>query len=104
MVVYSLYGVIALLALAPIAILLSASERATGVIYGMSFIVTLVLCAIALRGLFGYVPNPSSVTLPLGLPWLGAHFRIDAVASILPRRDQSRRCGNESVRARLWPP
>jgi hydrogenase-4 component B len=81
MVVYSLYGVIALLALAPIAILLSASERATGVIYGMSFIVTLVLCAIALRGLFGYVPNPSSVTLPLGLPWLGAHFRIDAVAT-----------------------
>jgi hydrogenase-4 component B len=81
MVVYSLYGVIALLALAPIAILLSASERATGVIYGVSFIVTLVLCAIALRGLFGYVPNPSSVTLPLGLPWLGAHFRIDAVAT-----------------------
>ena len=27
------------------------------------------------------MPTPSSVTLPLGLPWLGAHFRIDALAA-----------------------
>ena len=35
---------------------------------------------IALLCLLGF-SEPSSVTLPLGLPWLGAHFRIDALAA-----------------------
>ena len=26
-------------------------------------------------------PTPSSVTLPLGLPWIGAHFRLDPLAA-----------------------
>ena len=26
------------------------------------------------------VPPPAGVELPLGLPWLGAHFRIDALS------------------------
>ena len=36
---------------------------------------------IALLCLFGYSDTSSTVTLPLGLPWLGAHFRIDALAA-----------------------
>ena len=39
------------------------------------------------------------VVLPLGLPWLGAHFRIDALVRLLPRRRQSRRRGGEPLRA-----
>ena len=85
MVVYTLYGVAALVALAPIAITLGASPRvngvATSVIYGASLIVTLTLCVIALLSLFEYSQTPSLATLPLGLPWLGAHFRIDALAA-----------------------
>ncbi len=81
MVVYALYSVAALLALAPIAILLGASARATVAVYGLSLVVTLILVIIALLSLFGYTTASSSVTLPLGLPWLGAHFRIDAVAA-----------------------
>ena len=84
MVVYGLYGVAALLALAPIAIALGASPRdkgvVTGVVYGASLIVTLTLCVIALLCLFEH-RAASTVTLPLGLPWLGAHFRIDPLAA-----------------------
>ena len=41
MVVYALYGVAALLVLAPVAIALGASPRGTSVVYGASLIVTL---------------------------------------------------------------
>jgi formate hydrogenlyase subunit 3/multisubunit Na+/H+ antiporter MnhD subunit len=79
MVVYALCGVGALLALAPIAVVLAASPRASDVIYGASLVVTLVLGGIGLISLFGL--SISTAALPLGLPWLGAHFRIDALAS-----------------------
>ena len=80
-VVYALYGVAALLALAPVAIALGAAPRATSIVYGVSLIITLSLGANALLALFGYPATISGVTLPLGLPWLGAHFRIDALAA-----------------------
>ena len=80
MVVYALYGVAALVVLAPIAIALGASPRGTGMVYGASLIITLTLCMIALLCLFD-PPLKATVTLPLGLPWLGAHFRIDALAA-----------------------
>ncbi len=81
MVAYALYGVAALLALAAIAIALGASPRGNGLVYGASLIVTLTLCVIALLSLFEYSDRSSTATLPLGLPWLGAHFRIDALAA-----------------------
>lgn len=81
MVVYALYGVAALLALAPIAIALGRAPRGSAVVYGASLIITLVLGLLALLHLFEYSGPVSSVGLPLGLPWLGAHFRIDALAA-----------------------
>lgn len=81
MVVYALFGVLALMALAPLAIALRASSHATGLLYGASLIITLTLCAIALLALFGYDGAGSATILPLGLPWLGAHFRIDALSA-----------------------
>ncbi len=79
MAIYALYGVGALLALAPIAVVLAASPRASNVIYGASLIATLALGVIGLICLFER--KVSIATLPLGLPWLGAHFRIDALAA-----------------------
>ena len=70
MVVYALYGVAALVVLAPVAIALSASPRGTSVVYGASLMITLTLGMIALLCLFGYSDTSSTVTLPLGLPWL----------------------------------
>src|SRR5450756_138499 len=81
MVVYALYGVAALVVLAPVAIALGVSPRGTSVVYGASLMITLTLGMIALLSLFGYSDPSSTATLPLGLPWLGAHFRIDALAA-----------------------
>src|SRR6266700_1978919 len=80
-VVDALYGVAALLALAPIAIALRRSPGGTPAIYGASVIITTALGVIALSALFGFSSPPAAITLPLGLPWLGAHFRIDALAA-----------------------
>ncbi len=79
MVAYALYGVAALLALAPIALVLATSQRAGGFVYGASLVIALAIGAISLASLFG--EPTSSVVLPLGLPWLGAHFRIDALSA-----------------------
>ncbi len=84
MVVYALFGVAALVALAPIAVAFGVSQgkdTTTTLIYGACLIVTLGLCTIALLSLFDVSHTISQATLPLGLPWLGAHFRIDALAS-----------------------
>src|SRR5665213_3069409 len=84
MVVYALFGVMALVALAPIAVALGASSSgraaASNAVYGACLVVTLSLCTVALLCLFGGL-KVAAVTLPLGLPWLGAHFRIDALAA-----------------------
>ncbi len=79
MVVPALYAVAALFVLAPLAIAMGRSKAATPVVYGASLVVTLMLVVVGLFGLVG--TPPSSVMLPLGLPWLGAHFRIDALSA-----------------------
>lgn len=79
MIVTALEGVLALVALAPIAIALGVSARASSVVYGACLIVTLALGILALLSLLG--GGVSTVTLPMGLPWLGAHFRIDALSA-----------------------
>ena len=79
MAVYALYGVAALLVLTPIAVVLAASPRASNIIYGACLVVTMLLGVIGLVCLFGR--TVSNATLPLGLPWLGAHFRIDALSA-----------------------
>jgi hydrogenase-4 component B len=81
MIVDALFGVAALLVLAPIAVAIGASSRATPAVYGVSLVITLMLGVIAVASLFGVVDGAMSVTLPLGLPWLGAHFRIDALSA-----------------------
>ncbi len=79
MVIPALLAVAALLALAPIALLLSRSPFGRPVAYGASLALALVLATAAAASLFGH--HDSAITLPLGLPWLGAHFRIDALSA-----------------------
>jgi len=81
MVVAALSCVLVLLALAPLAIAVRASSRASILIYGACLLVTLTLAIIALLALLGHAGPATAVTLPLGLPWLGAHFRIDALSA-----------------------
>jgi len=81
-VVYLLYGVAVLLAISAVAATLSKFRSATGIVYAASLVVTVVLSGIALAILFGQPATTVMAVLPLGLPWLGAHFRIDALSSV----------------------
>jgi hydrogenase-4 component B len=69
------------LAIAVLAIILARSKGSTTLVYAT----TLAVCAVALFGSMGWLTgqraSASELTLPLGLPWLGAHFRLDALAS-----------------------
>jgi formate hydrogenlyase subunit 3/multisubunit Na+/H+ antiporter MnhD subunit len=71
----------AFLALAVLAAILSRSEAATRLTYGATLLVSLFTTGIALYRLLGDPGGASLSTLPLGLPWLGAHFRLDALAA-----------------------
>ncbi|TFV68572.1 hydrogenase 4 subunit B [Bradyrhizobium frederickii] len=81
MIAVALWSVAALLALAPAGIVLSTRPRGSIILYGGCLIVTSTLCVTALSGLL-YPPQPApSAILPIGLPWLGAHFRLDALSA-----------------------
>ena len=70
-----------LLGLAVLAIVLSRSKISTPVIYGATLAVSAIALVGALRILLGGAADATTLTLPVGLPWLGAHFRLDALAS-----------------------
>jgi hydrogenase-4 component B len=70
----------ALLALAPIAVMIGRSPAATPLVYGASTIVTAISLAAASAHLLS-AAAPLGVTLPVGLPWLGAHLRLDALSA-----------------------
>ena len=48
------------------------------IVYGGSLGISLLSLLVALLSL---AAAPSTVTLPLGLPWIGAHFRLDPLAA-----------------------
>src|SRR5437588_10900098 len=81
MIAKLLFGVAALVVLAPVAVAFARSGRGNSVIYGACLLVTTMLCAAAVSSLLGLAGNASATVLPLGLPWLGAHFRVDALAA-----------------------
>src|SRR6185437_16818823 len=73
-----LAGVAGLLGLSVLALLLFRRRAATPIIYGACLAICLGLCASAALSLN---QAASQAVLPLGLPWLGAHFRLDALAA-----------------------
>jgi hydrogenase-4 component B len=68
----------ALLAIVPVAIATGRSSHGRIIVYGASLIFSPALVLLALASLFA---PPSTISLPLGLPWLGAHFRLDALSA-----------------------
>jgi len=75
-----LAGAATLLALAIFAVIIGRSAAATRVVYGASMLIATISLAAALAHLLG-AAAPSRITLPLGVPWLGAHFRLDALSA-----------------------
>jgi len=76
-----LWSCVALLGSGLLAI--AASRSATvnrRLTYGLSFAASGIACATALVGLISNGGNAQTLELPLGLPWLGTHFRLDALS------------------------
>src|SRR6266446_1429610 len=80
-VVVALCSVSAFLGLPLLAATAMRWSAATRVIYGACVIICLVVLVVALTQLLSAGSTASSLRLPLGLPWIGAHFRIDALAA-----------------------
>src|SRR5579863_9001391 len=76
----SLAGSAALLALSIVSVAIGRLRAATAIVYFACFAVTLGLLGNALCALLAR-RGTDAVTLPLGLPWVGAHFQSDALAS-----------------------
>jgi hydrogenase-4 component B len=70
-----------LLGIAVAAIALGRFKNSTAVVYGATSAICLAALFGSIRSLVGDPANASDLTLPIGLPWLGAHFRLDALAS-----------------------
>jgi hydrogenase-4 component B len=80
-VVLQMWCVAGLLGMAILAITLSRSNASTSVVYSATLAICLAASLGATYWLVGGKTNASEVTLPIGLPWLGAHFRLDVLAS-----------------------
>jgi hydrogenase-4 component B len=76
----ALLGAAALLGLAATAVIFARSETATRIVYTACLgIAAISLAAEAFQLLSA--ASPLRLMLPLGLPWLGAHFRLDALSA-----------------------
>ncbi len=76
-----LWGVAALLGTAILAVAASRRGSATRLVYGATLGISAALFVIVTSALAGDPAGVSTVTLPLGLPWIGAHFRLDALST-----------------------
>ena len=76
----ALSTVAVLLLVSALAIAVGRSRDGTRIVYGVSLACSLLLLVVAASRLIGG-PAPATVVLPLGLPWLGAHFRLDALSA-----------------------
>ncbi len=77
---FSFWCIGALLVLPVVAIALRARPAATPIVYAACLAISAALLAIGLEHLLSRLPAATMV-LPLGLPWLGAHFRLDALSA-----------------------
>ena len=71
----------ALLAISVAAIAAARHRWATPAVYGGALCASTIGLGLALASLLGGGGWLGALTLPVGLPWLGAHFRLDALAA-----------------------
>jgi hydrogenase-4 component B len=81
MVLLALACAAVLIATAALALVVADAARARVLVYGTCLAASSALFVIALFALLGAFELPAVATLPLGIPWLGAHFRLDALAA-----------------------
>ena len=81
MLVIALACVAALLGIACVAVVIARSRFANLIVYDACLIISVVGLGCGLAGLLGAPTAPPTLTLPLGLPWIGAHFRLDTLSA-----------------------
>jgi formate hydrogenlyase subunit 3/multisubunit Na+/H+ antiporter MnhD subunit len=79
-VIAALSSVPLLLGISVLAVAVTQLSAATRLIYGACLAVSLAVLLLALGFLLGE-SAASSLRLPLGLPWIGANFRIDSLSA-----------------------
>ena len=77
----ALWGVAALLCLSVLGLLVCRFRVGSVVVYATCLAVSLVVLTAAALQLLGDAAAPIA-WLPVGLPWIGAHFRMDALAAL----------------------
>jgi len=62
-------------------IVIGRHRAATGLVYAITLCITTI--ALLISGISLLIPDSpgTALTLPVGLPWLGAHFRLDALSA-----------------------
>lgn len=80
-VVLQMLCVAGMLGSAVLAMILSRSTIATTITYSATLAGSAIALIGSIHGLLGDTANGTDLTLPIGLPWLGAHFRLDGLAS-----------------------
>jgi formate hydrogenlyase subunit 3/multisubunit Na+/H+ antiporter MnhD subunit len=76
-----LCGIAALLSTAVLAAPIARRPFATTLVYGLAAALAAGLLAVAVMRLLGGPTAGDTLVLPLGIPWIGAHFRIDALSA-----------------------
>ena len=76
-----LWCVAALLATGAAGVALARRPVASSVVYALALAATLGAALTAVAGLLSPASLGGRVVLPLGLPWLGAHFEVDALSA-----------------------
>ncbi|MBI3440040.1 MAG: hydrogenase 4 subunit B, partial [Proteobacteria bacterium] len=77
----SLLAIAALLVLCPLALVCFKRSLSNGLVYALAFGASAVLLGAGALHLFRG-DEAEALTLPFGLPWLGAHFRLDALSAV----------------------
>ncbi|MBL8663328.1 MAG: hydrogenase 4 subunit B [Candidatus Odyssella sp.] len=77
----ALYGVLGLAIVAVAGAVTQRGALGRPLVYGLSAAISATLLAAGLDALLGALA-PETATLPLGLPWLGARFRLDALSAL----------------------
>lgn len=80
-IVIVLGGVAALLGASVLSIAVSRRRSATRLVYATTLGISAAMFVVVASRLIANPPEISAIVLPLGLPWIGAHFRLDALSA-----------------------
>ncbi|OWV83233.1 hydrogenase 4 subunit B [Rhizobium sp. R693] len=69
------------LATGVLGVFMGRSHQATPAVYGLSLFISATAFAASMVQLASSFVDAPTLVLPIGLPWLGAHFRLDALSS-----------------------